>query len=67
MDDLEKKTLRYIDTGKVKIGIHYIPHKQPEIFRDMEQIQQSLLPKTLGTMNQINWPTPLKIIRWFVS
>lgn len=62
-----KKSLRFIDTGKVKIGVHYVPRPNPEIFCDMEFVQKSLLPRAVGPLHPINWPTPRKILRWLLS
>lgn len=59
------KPLRYVDTGKVKIGIHYVPKPAPEIFCDMEFIQKALLPKSLGPLH--SWPSLRQIVRWWIT
>jgi len=61
------KPLRYVDTGKVKIGIHYVPKPSAETFCDMEFIQKALLPRSLGPLHAINWPTPRQMLRWLMS
>jgi hypothetical protein len=61
------KPLRFIDTGKVKIGVHYVPKPSAPTFWDMEYVQKSLLPKSLGPLNPIAWPTPRKILRWLMT
>ncbi len=66
--ELDKdKKLRYVDTGKVKIGIYHVPRPEPNTFMDMEAIQRSLLPKALGPLHSIEWPTPRRIFRWLFS
>lgn len=59
------KPLRYVDTGKVKIGIHYVPKPSPEIFADMEYLQKKLLPKPLGPLH--SWPSLREIVRFWTA
>lgn len=61
------KPLRFIDTGKVKIGVHYVPRPQASMFYDMEFVQKSLLPRSLGPLHPIQWPTPRRILRWLIT
>lgn len=61
------RTLRYVDTGKVKIGIYYVPKPDPVTYCDMEFIQKALLPRSLGPLHAIEWPTPRKILRWLMT
>jgi hypothetical protein len=61
---MENKPLRYIDTGKVKIGIYYTPKPAPEILCDMEFIQAMLLPKPIGRLH--TWPSLREIIRYWM-
>jgi hypothetical protein len=64
MDQIENKPLRYIDTGKVKIGIYYTPKPATEIMCDMEVIQHRLLPKPIGPLNP--WPSLREMIRYWM-
>jgi|Laugresu1bdmlbsd_1035121.scaffolds.fasta_scaffold04381_5 hypothetical protein len=61
------KPLRFIDTGKVKIGVHYVPRPKAETYWDTETLQRSLLPQALGPLNPMGWPTPRKILRWLLT
>lgn len=61
---MDNKPLRYIDTGKVKIGIYYTPKPSPEIMCDMEFIQGMLLPKPIGPLH--TWPSLREIIRYWM-
>ncbi len=65
MDD--QKPLRYIDTGKVKIGINYQRKQPPTTFCDMEYLQKTMLPKPLGVVSEFEFPTLREILRWLVS
>lgn len=69
MESLEtkdnEKPLRYIDTGKVKIGIYYVRPPSADTFCDMEIIQRKLLPKPLGPLRP--WPSLRDIIRYWTS
>lgn len=58
------KPLRYVDTGKVKIGIYYTPKPSAEIFCDMEYLQKTLLPKPIGPLH--SWPSLRDIVRWWM-
>jgi len=60
-----ERRLQYIDTGKVKIGIYHVPRRTAPMFADMETIQRSLLPRSLGSLHTMALPTPSKILRWF--
>lgn len=53
-----------VDTGKIKIGIYYQPKPEPEMFHDMEYLQQSLLPRPLGVLHAIEVPSVRQIVRW---
>lgn len=68
MDNQDKtddgKPLRYIDTGKVKIGVYYTPKPAPETFCDMEFIQKALLPRPLGPLHP--WPSLREMVRWWL-
>lgn len=61
------RRLRFVDTGKVKIGIYHTPRCDAPMFSDMEVIQRSLLPRELGSLHAIAWPTPRSIVRWLMS
>lgn len=66
-NELDKdKKLRYVDTGKVKIGIYYVPRPAPATYIDTEVLQRSLLPRALGPLHPIAWPTPRRILRWLL-
>jgi hypothetical protein len=65
-EDDPDRPLRFIDTGKVKIGVHYVPRPNAETFCDMEHIQKCLLPRSLGSLHPIEWPTPRNIWRWLM-
>lgn len=64
---MEDKRLRYIDTGKVKIGIYHQRKLEPDMTYDMEHVQKVILPKPLGTLHSFNWPTLRQMVRWLVS
>jgi hypothetical protein len=62
-----ERRLQYIDTGKVKIGIYHVPLSPAPMFSDMEAIQRSFLPRSLGSLHTITLPTPRRILRWLMS
>ncbi|CAB4131872.1 hypothetical protein UFOVP137_3 [uncultured Caudovirales phage] len=60
-----KKPLRYVDTGKVKIGIYYVRPPASNTFSDMEFLQKKLLPKPVGPLHP--WPSFREIVRWWIG
>ena len=64
---MENKQLRYIDTGKVKIGIYHQRKLHPDMNHDMENVQRVILPKPIATMDSFTWPTLRQMVRWLVS
>lgn len=59
------KPLRYVDTGKVKIGIYYVAKPSAPTFSDMEFLQRRLLPKPLGSL--YSWPSLRELVRWWIT
>jgi len=59
------KPLRFVDTGKVKIGIYYVKPQQADTFCDMEFLQRKLLPKPLGPLHP--FPSLRDIVRWWMA
>lgn len=67
MEQLNEERLRYIDTGKVKIGIYHQRKLEPDMNCDMEYVQQVMLPKPLAKLDGFRLPTFRECVRWLVS
>ncbi len=67
-DNREQTNLRYVDTGRIKIGIYYDRKPQPlETTWDDEFLQHAMLPKPLGRFNGLRIPTLREALRWLVT
>jgi len=62
--DMEGRPLRYIDTGKVKIGIYHQRKMEPDMSSDMEHVQRVMLPKPIAPLH--SWPSLREIIRFWI-
>lgn len=67
MEQFNEEKLRYIDTGKVKIGIYHQRKLEPDMSGDMEHVQRVMLPKPLGVLNGFSIPTLRQVFRWLAS
>ena len=67
MEQINEEKLRYIDTGKVKIGIHHVPKPAVETYWDTDKLQAAVLPKPLGSLGSFNLPSLRQCLRWLLS